>query len=191
MINRGCFERLQVLSSLPGRLRVHLPNGHEGQLAWGEARLRQVPGVQEVRANRLTGNVLIHFNHRAVGAEQVLAALSQKRERKPDSGAVELGRPLTVAPLIKVGVRGLLGHAVVDSVWFAAGFLGKRLGLPLAWLGPLHVLLDIAVWGAALRSGTRPSASAVFEPWPVPRAGYEGHRAVPRFAQGGAYATSS
>ena len=54
-------------------------------------------------------------------------------------------------------VRGLLGHGAVDSVWFAAGFLGESLGLPLAGLGPLHVLMDIAVWGMALASGTGPS----------------------------------
>src|SRR5581483_9429692 len=51
--------------------------------------------------------------------------------------------------LLRVGVRGLLGHAVVDSLWFGAGFLGSALGLPLAGLGPLHVLMDIAVWTMA------------------------------------------
>jgi hypothetical protein len=40
----------------------------------------------------------------------------------------------------------------VDSLWFGAGFLGSAFGLPLAGLGPLHVLMDIAVWGMALGS---------------------------------------
>jgi hypothetical protein len=59
---------------------------------------------------------------------------------------------------LRVGVRGLLGHALVDSLWFTAGFLGKALGLPLAGLGPLHVLMDVAVWGAALGSASGGSA---------------------------------
>ena len=71
---------------------------------------------------------------------------------------------------MRVGVRGLLGHAAVDSVWFAAGFLGETLGLPLAGLGPLHVLMDIAVWGMALASGTGRSHSAATrtQPWRLP-----------------------
>jgi hypothetical protein len=116
-----------------------------------EAQLRQLPGVKDAQANPLTGNVLIHFEDRADLAEAVLAALRQWSEPASVGARADSGRVPPVSPLLRVGVRGLLGHAVVDSLWFAAGFLGKSLGLPLAGLGPLHVATDLAVWGMALR----------------------------------------
>jgi hypothetical protein len=137
-----------VLSHIPGRLRVHLPAWRGEQPDRIEGRLREVPGVQSVRANPLTRNVLIQFDRHAAGAESILAAL------RPGGGIAEANcsRPLPAAPwLVRVGMRGVLGHAVVDALWFGAGFLGRSAGLPLAGaLGPLHVLLDVAVWGTAL-----------------------------------------
>jgi copper chaperone CopZ len=159
---------MHLLSCLPGRLRVHLPHWPDGQAGLIEARLRQVPGVQEAKANPLTGNVLVHFDSRSVGAAVVLAALRPWSEPKSDSEGENTGRETPLTPLLRVGVRGLLGHAVVDTFWFGAGFLGKTVGLPLAWLGPLHVLMDMAVWGLALRSGTAPDRPLATGTQPMP-----------------------
>jgi hypothetical protein len=41
------------------------------------------------------------------------------------------GRRSSTTQFFKVGIRAILGHAVVDSFWFGAGFLGKSTGLPL------------------------------------------------------------
>jgi hypothetical protein len=137
--------RVDVLSQTPGRLRVHLPDWTGGPGAI-ESRLLRVPGVEAVQANPLTGNILIRFTPGATGVPSILAALHQL----PGPPAPERGQ--SASPWLRVGIRGLLGHAVVDSLWFGAGFLGQSFGLPLAGLGPLHVLLDAAAWGAALAS---------------------------------------
>jgi copper chaperone CopZ len=147
-MHRGDVGQLRVLSHIPGRLRVHLPGWRGEQPDHIEVRLREVPGVQSVRANPLTRNVLVRFDRQVLGLQAIVAALWPGADAADPSP----GRPLSAAPLLlRVGMRGLVGHAVVDALWFGAGFLGRSAGLPLAGaLGPLHVLLDVAVWGTAL-----------------------------------------
>ena len=179
--------RLRIVSLIPGRVRLHLPGWTAGDVEWVETRLCQVNGVESVQANPLTGNVLIRFDRRTTGEKTLLVELeeawegllaAQQRVEAPRSKPRTQdgtrhpvdGRGPSTSSLMRVGVRGLLGHAAVDSVWFAAGFLGETLGLPLAGLGPLHVLMDIAVWGMALASGTGRSHSAATrtQPWRLP-----------------------
>jgi hypothetical protein len=140
-------EQPRVLSLTPGRVRVSLPGWTGDRPEQVEARLRRLPGVEAVQANPLTCNVLIRFDPNRTGHEPLLSALRPE----PDPPARQ-GRGLSASPWLRVGVRGVLGHAVVDSLWFGAGFLGRSLGLPLGALGPLHLLLDVLVWGAALAS---------------------------------------
>jgi hypothetical protein len=133
-----------------------------------EKRLRQVKGVESVQANPRTGNVLIRFDSR-IAADNLLRELHEARTLFAESECAAIPRsPLSASysTAIQVGVRGILGHAVVDSIWFGAGFLGRSIGLPLAWLGPLHVVMDIAVWALAVRSGTRPPHSQVHQVGP-------------------------
>jgi hypothetical protein len=55
-------------------------------------------------------------------------------------------------------LHGLLGHALVDVVFYTAAF-AEPFGLPLAGLGVLHLGCDVVVWTAALapllRGGSR------------------------------------
>jgi hypothetical protein len=135
-------------------VRVHLPDWDGGGPDQVEARLRWVPGVAAVEANPLTRNVLIRFDPCMTDAPSLLAALQPPQPAPPEA------RGLSASPLLRAGVRGMLGHAAVDALWFGAGFLGKSFGLPLSALGPLHLLLDVVVWGAALASangGARPA----------------------------------
>lgn len=147
---------LRILSRIPGRIRLRLPGGAEGDAERMENRLRRVEGVQSVQANPLTGNVLVYYDHRSTDESMFLDKLVKERsllmakEDGPSSSP-----PVANHSLFKIGVRGLLGHALVDSLWFGAGFLGKAVGLPLAGLGPLHVLLDIGAWALAFQSGPR------------------------------------
>jgi hypothetical protein len=147
-------EELRVLSSTPGRIRLHLPDRAAGCLDAIEDRLARLHGVGEVRVNLLTGNALLHFDTRTTDETRLLAQL--KGVWREHVSAVER-RETATSSLLRIGVRGIVGHAVVDSIWFAAGFLGQTLGLPLAGLGPLHVLMDLAVWGLALKSCSRNS----------------------------------
>jgi hypothetical protein len=159
------WKQAHILSEVPGRLRVHLPRWDGEQPERIEAQLLLTPGVDVVKANPLTGNVLIHFNNpRQTKTSAILASLPQspRPESTDNDEALALGLP--ALPLVRAGVRGVLGHAVVDAAWFGASFLGRRFGLPLVtWLGPLHVLADLVVWGAAAASvaGSTPAPARV------------------------------
>jgi hypothetical protein len=157
--------KLRVLSLTSGRVRLHFPGWTAGEAERIETELGRVRGVASVHANSLTGNVLIHFDRQTTEVNRLLGDLQEAWDRlvavpaprsKLPPGNLHRppeGRGRAAASLLRVGVRGFLGHAVVDSLWFAAGFLGRRFGLPLTGLGPLHVLVDVAVWGFALGSG--------------------------------------
>jgi hypothetical protein len=155
-------ESLQILSLVPGRVRLHLPNRSGDDREQIENRLRRIKGAESVRANSRTGNVLIHFDRRITDETTLLGELDEAwasfvpRENFPAPRAA-LCSPNSTA--IRIGIRGVLGHAAVDSLWFGAGFLGESIGLPLAGLGPLHVLMDIIVWAFAIQSGLRTPGS--------------------------------
>jgi hypothetical protein len=148
-------EQPRILSSIPGRLRVHLPRWRGEDTERIEGPLGRLPGVVAVQANPLTGNVLIHFDPEQTGPQALQTALEQLTPA--DTPPV-----FATSPMLRAGLRGLVGHALVDTLWFGGGFLGQSVGLPLAGLGPLHLLLDLCVWGAALGSvGSSPRAEAV------------------------------
>ncbi len=147
-------DNFRVLSVIPGRLRLHLAGWTNGSAERIEDGFRRIDGVKSVQANPLTQNVLVHFDPLATDADTLLAKLDKAVDEVASDQPTNIGRSL-----LRVGVRGLLGHAVVDSLWFGAGFLGSAMGLPLAGLGPLHVLMDIAVWTMAL-TGEQDRASA-------------------------------
>jgi copper chaperone CopZ len=150
-------DNYQVLSRIPGRIRLHLPRFAAEAAEWIRKRLRQINGVASVQVNPLTENILVYFDPQAIDEDTLLARIDEIQGEMPiDNWPVSVGQSNThqatetgYSP-VRVMVRGLLGHAVVDSLWFGAGFLGSAMGLPLAGLGPLHVLMDVAVWSLAL-----------------------------------------
>lgn len=147
----------RVLSLTPGRMRLHLSGCNEDDAQRIESQLRRMDGVQSVQANPLTRNILVRFDHRSTEKNTLLEKLGEELRLYSAGEESAAFSPRAPRPsLLKVGVRGLLGHAIVDSLWFGAGFLGKTVGLPLMMLGPLHVLLDIGVWALAFQSGSRP-----------------------------------
>lgn len=150
-------ERLHVLSFIPGRIRLRLSGWNGDKAEWIEYRLHRINGVHSARANPLTGTILVQFDNRSRDADTVLAKLREVMDELANddwhASAAEscMQQPANAGrSILRIGVRGLLGHAVVDSLWFGAGFVGSAMGLPLAGLGPLHVLMDIAVWTMAL-----------------------------------------
>lgn len=160
----SCGDERQphVLSAVPGRLRVHLPGWHGEQADRVEAQLRQAPGVEAVQANPLTGNVLVHFNPRVTSAQAVLAtagALDVERQPAGISWSEETPSSASSArrgQWLRAGLRGLLGHALVDTTFYTITF-AEPFGLPLAGLGVLHLGLDVLVWTAALAPLLEPS----------------------------------
>jgi hypothetical protein len=76
-------QGLHVLHTVPGRLRVRLPDAPESRHREIEAGIRRVPGVTGARANVLTGNILIHFDTRVLDQASVLVALDAVRREAP------------------------------------------------------------------------------------------------------------
>ncbi|QBD75003.1 HAD family hydrolase [Ktedonosporobacter rubrisoli] len=74
----------QVLHSITGRLRVHLPGWEGGGKRSVESELRQLQGVQRAQANALTGNVLILFDPTQTSEQQLLKALGRFELDQPD-----------------------------------------------------------------------------------------------------------
>jgi hypothetical protein len=151
-------NNLRILSQIAGRVRLHLPDELQGSLKRVEKHLDWLPGVQSVRANPLTGNILIHFDsqitttealtawvaHLASGFPNARYLLAIPGKREPKAGQVP-----GMHKLFKAGLYGVVGHALIDAVFYAVTF-SQPFGLPLAGLGVLHLGLDVLVWTAAL-----------------------------------------
>jgi hypothetical protein len=148
---------IQILSHVPGRVRVHLPawsGEHCRDLEW---HLGRVDGVRFVRANPLTGNVLVHFDPARTSLDRLLTMLSTLPARlqtlcrageKSRADAVD-GRSDLV---VRAVVHGALGHAAVDLLFYGATASAYALGWTwVSGLGALHLVLDVVVWGTALR----------------------------------------
>src|SRR3954454_15880052 len=105
----------QILHAIPGRVRVSLP-GWSGQGHRSiESGLSDVPGVRLVRANPVTGNVVIQFDPRKGKQESILAAV---RALAPDRGA-NTATTLDTPPAIKerAGERQRDGSSSVTQTW--------------------------------------------------------------------------
>jgi hypothetical protein len=148
---------VQVLHRLPGRVRLHLP-GWSGQGPEElEQTLRRVPGVHAARADGLTGNVLIHFDFRAVGETELTAvlerAVSQARAKAPRHEPAPAG-----------GLYGALRFVVrqvLSEVVFCAVVAVEPFGLPAAVWWLVQVGLDVLVSASPASSdrewGERPT----------------------------------
>ncbi len=156
-MSRAAVAAPRVRHATRGRLRVYLPGLTDGQRQPVEARLGRLAGVRQVRANPLTGSVLVHFDPQATDASTLLAEL-----RTPAAAEAPVRRPAPLPPLIRLAgvvVGGLL-------------LLARRLGL---WTGPLpggpalaagvslvNSLLSIPAARVALEQRLGPGAAELF-----------------------------
>src|SRR5262245_33333530 len=88
-VRNTAVQTPRVLHATPGRLRVRAAaqsGRHRGML---EQRLRLVPGVHGAQVNPRTGNLLIHFDPRAVTAPVLLGALDAFERESPHPTAEE------------------------------------------------------------------------------------------------------
>src|SRR5438067_2547768 len=115
-------QQVQILSRTPGRVRVHLRGWKGDRPEQLTARLGGVPGVLGVEANPLTGNVLIRFDPRATSEEVVLAALDWSGPEGGPSPRRAEGDRARSRTLLKAGVRGVVGHAFVDALFYTVTF---------------------------------------------------------------------
>src|SRR5438552_3128255 len=69
------WSAFQLLHTLPGRLRAHLPEWSGQGKRKIETHLRQVQGVRSVQANPLTGNILIQYDQTVTNEQTILKEL--------------------------------------------------------------------------------------------------------------------
>jgi hypothetical protein len=150
----------QILSLLPGRVRIHFADWPRWTCTEVEAHLACVDGVRAVRANALTGNVLIHFDPQRLSIDRLLRVLSALQTRFHELGPTDgkgsadpptLSQSSESNPVLRAAVRGALGHAAVDLLFYGATASAYALGW--TWVGSLgvfHLILDTVVWSAAL-----------------------------------------
>jgi len=97
----------EVLHSLPGRVRIHLPGWGGGDAASLEDGLAREPGVSRVEARALTRNVLVRFDPAATDVDRLLrrAAVLAARGGPPDAGGAG-------SPSRTTGRRGRTSHVL-------------------------------------------------------------------------------
>ena len=144
-------EQPRVLSRTRGRVRLLLPTllGRADNSGQVEAVLHLLPGVRSARASSLTGSVLIHFDPGATSESALVETAAGIVNRRPRAGPLLTPKPGTAASPGGAVVRGVVGHAVVDTALYALAF-AEPFGFPAAALGLLHLGFDALVWTAAL-----------------------------------------
>jgi hypothetical protein len=109
-VDQGDSNRIQILHSIPGRIRIHIPDWQNLERSALEHRLRVMPGVAAVHANPLTRNLLIHFDPPDDGRERVLKlidAVLRKCDESRQRDESLRGREAPVAiPTVSAGAAG-------------------------------------------------------------------------------------
>jgi hypothetical protein len=113
----------RILHVVPGRVRFHLPGWSEGDRERIEDRFRQVAGVKQVRADALTGNVLIRFDPNATSVTTLLAVDGPTAVRPPqdERTALPAAAPVKVAPTLPRLASGTVGLVSVLAVYRRVG----------------------------------------------------------------------
>jgi uncharacterized membrane protein YbaN (DUF454 family) len=103
-------QRLRVVHSSRGRLRVHLPDWPISEDVAILADVRRLPGVTHAEASAVTGNMLIRFASRQTNERILLAALAELRlGLSPTMQPAEMSMTLPLEPTGYVtGARRIL-----------------------------------------------------------------------------------
>ncbi|QBD83077.1 hypothetical protein EPA93_46790 [Ktedonosporobacter rubrisoli] len=105
-------ERPEVLHTLPGRLRLHLPNWSGQGKQNLEIQIHQITGVRHVQATPATGNVLVNFDPGRISEQTLLHEIQQldltsinteKTHSSPPAVSHKQGRTVRA----RIAVRGL------------------------------------------------------------------------------------
>jgi copper chaperone CopZ len=110
------------LHSTPGRMRIRVPDrrGDERFCREMEQKLTRNPGITQVRANPLTGSVLILFDPRRVDDRQILADLGQMGLVgdliSPASNPIPEATPLAAITELSAKIGVAVGKELVKAV---------------------------------------------------------------------------
>jgi uncharacterized protein len=136
-VSQAVAQKLRVVHSSAGRLRVHLPD-QEGHVS---ARLRRLPGIRFAEANELTGNILILFNPKQTSEKAVLAEIQPASLNSP---AVAPSLPAPPEPLPAASVH-LFDPEATELVLYVTG-----------WRRPLYKFLGWTSVGLAVIGAITP-----------------------------------
>lgn len=104
-----------LLHSMPGRVRVHVPDWSTvGPRSLTQA-LRQEVGVENAEANVRTGNVLVRFDPSSIDSTTVLGAVSRLVERLRGTASSEPVLPPVVHQRRRTGSRARIAMRGLDS----------------------------------------------------------------------------
>ncbi|MEX3789244.1 copper chaperone CopZ [Paraburkholderia youngii] len=97
---------------VPGRLRLKIASvkGNEARARFVETRLREVDGVRDVCANKLTGSLIVRFDPAIVSVAKIFDALATH-------GLVDAGG-LPAFPLMSASAQPLTSGAPVADALF-------------------------------------------------------------------------
>lgn len=114
---------------IPGRLRIRCSGVRRDHTAAAavHAELQALEGVRSVEVSALTGNIVIHYDHPRISAEDLFASLAE-RGYLADSAPPAPHRQGMPAPHLPEGLPALVGKAVVSM---AAEKLLERSALAL------------------------------------------------------------
>jgi magnesium-transporting ATPase (P-type) len=99
-------DKPRILSSIPGRIRIHLPHWRGNGQRSLERHVRALPGVRRVEANSLTGNILIGFDPRTTNEHTLLSVVGSAEQ---DTAGLPEDKPLP--PVMHEGTTGSLRQA--------------------------------------------------------------------------------
>lgn len=131
---RGIRPDLQVMHSIPGRIRLRARNLY-GRSEHAEEIVRKlsvIRGLQKARASPTTGSIIMHYDHTALDSvaffSEVAAALGLIAEGIDPSDVEAFFNLVGISP---ADVTRSLGqqHMLLSIATFALGlFVGRRLG---------------------------------------------------------------
>jgi len=113
LVAKALDDAPRLSHSIPGRVRIRLPESWGQRQPDVETLLRQISGVHSARANPLTGTVLVHFDPVTTDEGSLLAILGG--HERPESGVPAEAAPLpavrressTRTARARIAVRGL------------------------------------------------------------------------------------
>jgi hypothetical protein len=106
---------LPYIHALDGRLRIKIAavKGSSAKALEIEERLREMHGIEQVKANPTTGNVLILYNPKRIEQAEVIAALQQLGCLEESAGSRVAA---TLLPKAIEGAGGAMARTLAESL---------------------------------------------------------------------------
>lgn len=155
-------QHSQILSLIPGRVRIHLPAWVGDASTPLEEALTSMPGIHSVEANPITRNVLVRFDPQILDPESILFCLQPFGSLEEVEDEV---RAMSLVEQIRMGMTllRLVGQLrssspvsrtptslAIEVGFFVLTLLFDHLAVPQLGIRHLPLLLDLLAFGTIL-----------------------------------------